>query len=72
MSPRAARAALFALVLAAAILPARIAAGAVFIVRHAEKETESNEKDVALSEAGRARAARLAAILHDARIAAIF
>lgn len=46
--------------------------GAVFIVRHAEKASESNEKDVPLSNDGKARARRIAAILKDAEIAAIY
>ncbi|MEO8432526.1 MAG: phosphoglycerate mutase family protein [Acidobacteriota bacterium] len=45
---------------------------AVFIVRHAEKQTDANEKEVPLSEAGRARARRLAEILRDARIVAVY
>lgn len=45
---------------------------AVFIVRHAEKQTDSNEKEVPLSEAGRARAKRLGEMLRDARVAAIY
>jgi len=61
--------ALFALVLAAAPPPA---AAAVFVVRHAEKQTEENGKEVPLSDTGRARAARLASILRDAKILAIY
>jgi len=45
---------------------------AVFIVRHAEKQSDSNERDVPLSEAGKARAKRLEEILRDAKIAAIY
>jgi broad specificity phosphatase PhoE len=59
------------LVLWVGLLPA-VAAAAVFVVRHAEKQTEENGKEVPLSEAGRARAARIAAILRDAKIVAIY
>lgn len=45
---------------------------AVLVVRHAEKQSESNDAATPLSEAGRARAARLADLLKDAGIAAIF
>jgi|ERR1700720_2732766 broad specificity phosphatase PhoE len=41
----------------------------VIVVRHAEKVSESDER---LSEAGRARAARLAALLKDAGVTAIY
>ena len=51
---------------------ARDTLGAVFVVRHAEKQTDSNDKDVPLSEAGRARAKRLKEMLRDARIVAIY
>ena len=57
--------------LAPSICPAA-AAAAVFVVRHAEKQSEANDRDVPLSEAGRARARRLAAMLHDAGIVAIY
>jgi len=42
-----------------------LAQRAVFVVRHAEKQSESNEPGVPLSEAGRARANRLAAHLKN-------
>ncbi len=43
----------------------------VFIVRHAEKAS-ATDPDPSLSEAGKARAAALAAALGDARVSAIF
>jgi broad specificity phosphatase PhoE len=49
-----------------------VAQRAVFVVRHAEKQSESNERDVPLSEAGRARAQRLAALLKNSGVAAIY
>jgi broad specificity phosphatase PhoE len=64
----------FVLCLAAfapSICPAA-AAAAVFVVRHAEKQSEANDRDVPLSEAGRARAKRLAAMLRDACIVAVY
>jgi phosphohistidine phosphatase SixA len=61
---------LFALALAAA-LPAP-AQTAVFIVRHAEKASDSSERDVPLSEEGKARAERLAAILKDVGVTTIY
>jgi broad specificity phosphatase PhoE len=45
---------------------------AIFLVRHAEKATDSNEPGVSLSEAGRARAAHLARMLAGAGITAIY
>jgi len=45
----------------------------IFIVRHAEKaQTGADDKDPGLSDAGRARAERLASILKGANISAIF
>jgi len=41
-------------------------------VRHAEKATDSNERGVLLSEAGTARAARLAGMLKAAGVTAIY
>jgi broad specificity phosphatase PhoE len=56
-----------ATLLAVLLLPASIlAAEVIFIVRHAERET--GEGDDGLSVAGKERAARLAAMLRDARI----
>src|SRR5260221_3622501 len=45
---------------------------AVFVVRHAEKQSDSNEQGVPLSEAGRARANKLAAHLKNAGVTAIY
>lgn len=44
---------------------------AVFVVRHAEKASDANEASVPLSEAGTARAKRLAEVLKDAGVTAI-
>jgi broad specificity phosphatase PhoE len=57
-----------------AILAAQLAVAqrAVFVVRHAEKQIESNEATVPLSEAGRARAKKLAAVLKNAGVTAIY
>jgi len=56
----------------AALAPAALAQRAVFVVRHAEKASNANEPGVPLSEAGRARAQRLAALLKDAGITAVY
>ncbi|HEY6050211.1 MAG TPA: histidine phosphatase family protein [Thermoanaerobaculia bacterium] len=61
-----------ALVLALCLLAAAPASAAVFIARHAEKQTEANEKEVPLSEAGRARAKRIAEMLRDAGVVAVY
>lgn len=65
-----------ALVGAAAVLllvPSLVSAQlAVFVVRHGEKQSEANEPSTPLSEAGAARARRLAELLRDAGIAAIY
>lgn len=45
---------------------------AIFLVRHAEKATESNEATVPLSAAGRARAERLATFLASAGVTGIY
>jgi phosphohistidine phosphatase SixA len=60
------------LLYAAAVADAAIGQTAIFLVRHAEKATEANEATVPLSGAGRARAERLAGILKDAGIDAIY
>jgi broad specificity phosphatase PhoE len=59
---------------AAALLFAQAAAAqrAIFVVRHAEKQSESNEPEVPLSEKGRERAKRLAVFLKNARVSAIY
>ncbi|HEY7111531.1 MAG TPA: histidine phosphatase family protein [Thermoanaerobaculia bacterium] len=44
---------------------------AILVVRHAEKASDANGKEVPLSEQGKARAERLAAMLRDAGITAI-
>lgn len=61
-----------ALLLFAGAARAASAQHAVVIVRHAEKQTESNEPETPLSEAGKARAERLAALLRDAGVTAIY
>ena len=58
--------------LLAAVADTAIGQTAIFLVRHAEKATEANEATVPLSDAGRARAERLAGILRDAGIDAIY
>lgn len=45
---------------------------AIFVVRHAEKQSDSNDPPTPLSQAGLARAQRLAEILRDAGITAIY
>ena len=49
-----------------------LAQRAIFVVRHAEKASDSNEPDVLLSSAGQARARRLAAVLARAGVTAIY
>ena len=52
--------------------PAPAASGVTFVlVRHAEKATD-DPRDPALTDAGRERAQRLAASLHDAPVAAVY
>ena|SRR5438093_13620424 len=59
---------------AALIAVACVAKGqrAIILVRHAEKAIDSNEPGVPLSEAGRARAARLAQMLAGVGVTAIY
>jgi probable phosphoglycerate mutase len=45
---------------------------AILLVRHAEKATDANEPSVPLSEAGTARAARLAEVLKSAGVTAVY
>lgn len=56
----------------AALAPAALAQKAVFVVRHAEKASNANEPGVPLSEAGKARAQKLAALLKDTGITAVY
>ena len=62
------------LVTAVLIALASVASGqqTILLVRHAEKATEANEPSVPLSEAGTARAARLAEMLRSAGVTAIY
>ena len=59
-------------VLVAALASAAQAQQAILLVRHAEKATEENEPGVPLSDAGRARAARLAGLLKNAGVTAVY
>ena len=62
------------LVTAVLIALASVASGqqTILLVRHAEKATEANEPSVPLSEAGTARAARLAKMLASAGVTAVY
>jgi broad specificity phosphatase PhoE len=70
------RAALSAATLAAIFLALSPASGsaqkAVFVVRHTEKATGANDAEIPLSEAGQERAQKLAALLRDAGVTAIY
>jgi phosphohistidine phosphatase SixA len=57
-------------ILFAAALPV-LPQEAIFVVRHAEKQSESNDPPTPLSEAGAARARRLADLLQHAGVTAI-
>jgi phosphohistidine phosphatase SixA len=56
------------------VAAATVASGqqTIILVRHAEKATDANEASVPLSEAGRARATRLAQMLAAAGVTAIY
>jgi phosphohistidine phosphatase SixA len=56
------------------VAAASVASGqqTIILVRHAEKATDANEASVPLSEAGRARATRLAQMLAGAGVTAIY
>jgi broad specificity phosphatase PhoE len=56
----------------AALTPGALAQQAVFVVRHAEKASNASEPSVPLSEAGKARAQKLASLLKDAGITAVY
>lgn len=66
-----ARIGLFAVLLASAPVPAD-AQKAVIVLRHAEKQTDSNDPATPLSRAGADRARRLAEIFRNAGITAIY
>lgn len=66
------RAGIAATLLAVGLSDAASAQEAVWIVRHAEKQTEANEPEVPLSEAGKARAERLASLLSESGVSAIY
>jgi broad specificity phosphatase PhoE len=51
---------------------ALLAQKAIFVVRHAEKASDANEPSVALSAVGTARAERLAALLKNSGVSAIY
>ncbi len=59
-------------VLLIALANAAAAQQAILLVRHAEKATDANEPAVPLSEAGTARAARLAEMLKEAGVTAVY
>jgi len=64
---------LAAVVLTAAILPGEaLAQRAIFVVRHAERAREGPEADIPLSKLGAEHAARLAEVLKNAGVTAIY
>jgi phosphohistidine phosphatase SixA len=63
---------LAAVVFLIALATAAFGQQAVLLVRHAEKATDANEASVPLSEAGTARAARLAEVLRSAGVTAVY
>jgi len=63
---------ILAAALAFALPCALLAQKAVFVVRHAEKASEANDASVPLSSAGTARAERLAALLKNSGVSAIY
>jgi broad specificity phosphatase PhoE len=63
---------LAATLLLLAVAGAAGAQQAILLVRHAEKATDSNEAAVPLSDAGAARAARLAEVLKSAGVTAVY
>jgi broad specificity phosphatase PhoE len=71
---RAPRLTVLAALLGAALLAATpaLAQKAIFVVRHAEKEGDGSEPGVPLSRAGAARAERLAELLKNAGVTAIY
>lgn len=71
-SRRGARILLGALGVGLATAAASPAQTAVFVVRHAEKASDASDRDVPLSEEGKARAERLAVMLRDAGVTAIY
>ncbi len=62
---------MFAMLLLFAISPVIAADTMIIVVRHAEKSTD-DPKDPGLSEQGKARAIKLAGILKDAQLEAVF
>ena len=63
---------IFVAALAFALPCALLAQKAVFVVRHAEKASDANDASVPLSAAGTARAERLAALLKNSGVSAIY
>jgi phosphohistidine phosphatase SixA len=63
---------LVVMVILAAVAAVASGQRAIIVVRHAEKALDANEPGVPLSEAGRARAARLAQMLAASSVTAIY